>query len=107
MNIEIHRDGRFVSAMGHRVKDQEGGLRELKRRCLETLTHYDCPPDEIRFLVDPLTAVQVIPPAAEPTAEPEAAEAEAEPERPPTIPARPQPKLAPKGLAKAKPRGKS
>lgn len=49
VTIEIQRDGKFVSAMGHRVKDGEGGEPELRRRCLETLSRYDAPPDVILF----------------------------------------------------------
>lgn len=49
MKIQIRRDGAGVSAMGHRVSEREGGERELKRRCLETISHYDAPPDEIVF----------------------------------------------------------
>lgn len=49
MMIQIRRDGGLVSAMGHRVADAQGGERELKRRCLETISHYDQPPDEIVF----------------------------------------------------------
>jgi hypothetical protein len=113
--IEVRRDGRYVSAMGHRVADREGGLRELKRRCLETLSHYDCPPDEIRFLLlEP--PHEVLPPPAEPEpAETVAETVEAAPrpseEQPPTIPARPQRGPGPAkakertpGVAKAKDR---
>lgn len=49
MMIQIRRDGGHVSAMGHRVSEPQGGERELKRRCLETISHYDSPPDEITF----------------------------------------------------------
>lgn len=49
MRIQIRREGESVSAMGHRVGEREGGERELKRRCLETISHYDAPPDEILF----------------------------------------------------------
>lgn len=49
MMIQIRRDGGHVSAMGHRVAEAQGGERELKRRCLETISHYDQPPDEIVF----------------------------------------------------------
>lgn len=49
MMIQIRRDAGHVSAMGHRVAEHQGGERELKRRCLETISHYDTPPDEIVF----------------------------------------------------------
>lgn len=49
MRIQIRREGGSVSAMGHRVGEREGDERELKRRCLETISHYDAPPDEIVF----------------------------------------------------------
>jgi hypothetical protein len=102
-NINIHREGSYVSAMGHRVSDVEGGVRELQRRCLETLSRLDLPPDEIRFVrIEP--ALEAPPVVIPPAAEPEAAEPELpEQERPPTIPARPQPKGP--GVAKAKGRG--
>ncbi|HEY6056235.1 MAG TPA: hypothetical protein VIU86_20055 [Gaiellaceae bacterium] len=50
MNIEITRAAGFVSAMGHRVAVEQGGESELRRRCLETLSHWNTPPEEIRFL---------------------------------------------------------
>ncbi|MEY4548395.1 MAG: hypothetical protein RL685_4590 [Pseudomonadota bacterium] len=103
--IEIVRDGQFVSAMGHRVADREGGDRELKRRCLETLSRYDCPPDDIRFTrtISPSQA----PPPAELEARAEAevsAAAQATDAVPSTVPARPQ--RSP-GVAKAKDRAKA
>lgn len=49
MMIQIRRESGHVSAMGHRVSEAQGGERELKRRCLETISHYDSPPDEISF----------------------------------------------------------
>jgi hypothetical protein len=50
VNIEITRAAGFVSAMGHRVAVEQGGENELRRRCLETLSHWNTPPEEIRFL---------------------------------------------------------
>jgi hypothetical protein len=38
-----------VSAMGHRVPTGEGGVSELKRRCLETLSRLKDPPDRVWF----------------------------------------------------------
>ena len=92
MNIEIHREGRNLSAMGHLVAETQGGAAELKRRCLETLSRYDTPPDEIRFtVVGPTT--QAGPPDAALVA-PQAITEAPPPERPARGP----------GLAKAKER---
>lgn len=63
MNIEIRHQGGYVEAMGHRVSEREGGAAEIKRRCLETLSRYSSPPDEIVFL-DPSTQTQAGSPVA-------------------------------------------
>lgn len=49
MIIPIGKDADHVFAMGHRVRTDAGGVRELKRRCLESLMHLDDPPDEVVF----------------------------------------------------------
>ena len=49
MNIPIGRESGFVFAMGHRVHLEQGGVPELKRRCLEALCHLDNPPDSVVF----------------------------------------------------------
>jgi hypothetical protein len=49
MIIPIGKDSDHVFAMGHRVRTDSGGVRELKRRCLESLMHLDDPPDEVVF----------------------------------------------------------
>jgi hypothetical protein len=47
--IPIGRDEASVFAMGHRVDIDQGGVRELKRRCLAALAQLNDPPDEVRF----------------------------------------------------------
>jgi hypothetical protein len=49
MIVTIERERDHVAAMGHRVALEQGGEAELKRRCLETLSHLDYPPDHVRF----------------------------------------------------------
>jgi hypothetical protein len=51
--------------MGHRVALDAGGEAELKRRCLETLSHLNCPPDAVRFdrLWEPSPVPEPAPPA--------------------------------------------
>jgi hypothetical protein len=72
--IPIREATGHVEAMGHRVSQGEGGVSELKRRCLETLSRLNTPPDEIRFHRIALTT----PPPAP-----------AAPSRPPAPPSRP------------------
>jgi hypothetical protein len=66
MIVTIEREAAHVAAMGHRVALDAGGEAELKRRCLETLSHLNCPPDAVRFdrLWEPA-------PSAEPAPDPE------------------------------------
>jgi len=49
MIIEIGKHAGTVQAMGHAVSLAAGGEAELKRRCLETLSRLNDPPDEVRF----------------------------------------------------------
>lgn len=67
MIIEIQRAGAHMSAMGHRVTLSQGGEPELKRRCLETLSRYDHPPDEVLFrraVIPESAAPTLVPPAS-------------------------------------------
>ena len=65
MIVTIEREAAHVAAMGHRVALELGGEAELKRRCLETLSRLDFPPDQVRFdrLWESLPAVEPEPPA--------------------------------------------
>lgn len=49
MIIPITEQAGHVSALGHRVPVDLGGVAELKRRCLETLCRLKDPPDRIWF----------------------------------------------------------
>ena len=98
MNMNVHsaivrvvREEGFVSAMGHRVALHLGGEPELRRRVLQTLSHLDSPPEQIRFErveverdvalppVDELLAQQELPAETQP--QPELTEPETEPRR--------------------------
>ena len=57
--IPIVQQGGHVHALGHRVALDNGGVAELKARCLETLAKLKDPPDEIRFEL-PLVSVVVL-----------------------------------------------
>lgn len=66
----LAQDG-HVSALGHRVRLDDGGVAELKRRCLETLSRLKDPPDEIRFELslvgNMVLAAALAPPEREPS----------------------------------------
>jgi len=49
MIIEITNEPGSVQAMGHRVSLEAGGEPELKRRCFESLSRLNAPPDEVLF----------------------------------------------------------
>jgi hypothetical protein len=68
MIVSIEREAAHVAAMGHRVALDAGGEAELKRRCLETLSHLNCPPDAVRFdrLWEPAPTAGPPPAASEP-----------------------------------------
>ncbi len=63
MIVSIEREAGHVAAMGHRVALEQGGEEELKRRCLETLSHLNYPPDHVRFdrLWEPAPAAESAP----------------------------------------------
>lgn len=112
MNIEIRHDGGHVEAMGHRVTEREGGASEVKRRCLETLSRYSSPPDEIKFLHvrketqagSPVTAALAAPQAAD-DPQPFARAPAAPPSSPAVAAAGERPARGP-GVAKAKERSR-
>jgi hypothetical protein len=64
--IPIVQQGGHVHALGHRVALDNGGVAELKARCLETLAKLKDPPDEIRFQL-PLVSVAVLAAALAPS----------------------------------------
>jgi len=64
--IPIVQQGGCVHALGHRVALDNGGIAELKSRCLETLSRLKNPPDEIRFEL-PLVSVAVLAAALAPS----------------------------------------
>ncbi len=55
--IPIVQQGGHVHALGHRVALDNGGVAELKARCLETLSRLREPPDEIRFQLPVVSVV--------------------------------------------------
>jgi hypothetical protein len=57
--IPIVQQGGYVTALGYRVALDNGGVAELKSRCLEKLSQLKDPPDEIRFEL-PLVSVAVL-----------------------------------------------
>ncbi len=67
--IPIAQQGGYVSALGHRVALDNGGVAELKSRCLETLSRLKDPPDEIRFEL-PLVSLVVLAAALAPSERP-------------------------------------
>jgi hypothetical protein len=64
MTIEIRDQDGYFDAMGHRVAENHGGVNELKRRCLETLSRLNEPPDEIRFYLLGSAALCAVPDVA-------------------------------------------
>lgn len=67
MIIAITERSGQLSAMGHRVPVEAGGIPELKRRCLETLSRLKDPPDRVWFRL-PSEAAETpeVPPLAAP-----------------------------------------
>lgn len=86
MIIPIAEQSGHVSAMGHRVPTDPGGVAELKRRCLETLSRLKDPPDRVWFrLPTDMTETPEAPPA---TAAPGLARAVPRTDEPSAEPAR-------------------
>lgn len=73
MIIEIRELSGYFDGMGHRVAENHGGVDEVKRRCLETLSRLSAPPDEIRFhRLSPVTQAPSTPPPSVPNPVPQA-----------------------------------
>lgn len=67
MNIEIQERDGLVRAMGHSVSLEQGGEAELRRRCFETLSRLNTPPDEVQFVrAAPVTRSALFPPPPDP-----------------------------------------
>jgi hypothetical protein len=86
MIIPITEQAGHVSALGHRVPTDPGGVPELKRRCLETLSRLKDPPDRVWFrlptdMADTPEAPPATPAPGLARAVPRAPEAPAEPAR--------------------------